>query len=172
MSLTYMINKLNYLSESLGLPPVVLICIGALLIFLSASGLMILAKIRRIRIDLADLNSGLITLDNYVKKSPDKIVHSPKIEDPTGNHTKKSSDFRKNNIINTRKEKLSIKAKIINLLKKSSRPISYSEIAKNLSNDSADYDFEYILRELEQLKSEGKIVDGISGGKLFFRIKN
>ena len=167
-----MINKLYYLSESLGLPPVVLICIGALLIFLSALGLMILAKIRRIRIDLADLNSDLITLNNYVKKSPDKILLPPKTKDPTINHAKNSSDLRKKNIIKTRKEKKRIKANIINLLKMSSRPISYSEIAKNLSNDSADYDFEYILSELEQLKGEGKIVDGISGGKLFFRIKN
>lgn len=172
MSLTYMINKLYYLSESLGLPPVVLICIGALLIFLFALGLMILAKIRRIRIDLADLNSDLITLNNYVKKSPDKILLPPKIKGPTINQSKNSSDLRKKNIIKTRKEKKRIKANIINLLKMSSRPISYSEIAKNLSNDSADYDFEYILSELEQLKGEGKIVDGISGGKLFFRIKN
>ena len=172
MSLTDMINKLIYLSESLGLPPAVLICVGALLICLSALGLMMLAKIRRIRIDLADLNSGLITLNNYVKKSPDKIVHSPKIEGPTRNHAKNNSDYRKKNIINTRKENLRIKANIIDLLKISSRPISYSEIAKSLSNDSADYDFEYILSELEQLKGEGKIVDGISGGKLFFRIKN
>jgi hypothetical protein len=145
---------------------------GALLIFLSALGLMILTKIRRIRIDLADVNRGLITLNKYVKERSGKIVHSPTIEGHTGNHAKNSSDFRKKNIKNTRKEKLNMKTKIINLLKISSRPISYSEIAKNLSNDSADYDFEYILSELEQLKSEGKIVDWVSAGKLFFRINH
>jgi hypothetical protein len=172
MSLTFMINKLNYLSESLGLPPVVLICIGAPLIFLTPLGLMILTKIRRIRIDLADVNRGLITLNKYVKESSDKTVQPPKIEGNTGNHASNSSDFRKKNVIDTRIEKLNMKTKIINLLKISSRPISYSEIAKNLSNDSADYDFEYILSELEQLKSEGKIVDWVSGGKLIFRINH
>lgn len=172
MSLTYVINKFNYLSESIGLPPSVLICIGALLIFLSFLGLMILTKIRRIRIDLADVNRGLHTLNKYVNESSDKIVHFPKIKSHSGNHAGNSSDFRKKNVIDTRKEKLKIKTKIINLLKVSSRPISYSEIAKNLSNDSADYDFEYILSVLEQLKSEGKIVDRVSGGKLFIRIKN
>ncbi len=48
--------------------------------------------------------------------------------------------------------------------------MSNSEIANNLSNDSDDYDFEYILSKLEQLKNEGKIVDRVSGGKLYFRI--
>ena len=74
------------------------------------------------------------------------------------------------NIADTREKTLSIKTKIINLLKRSSRPMSYSEIAKNLSKDSVEYDFEHILSTLEQLKSEGKIVNRLSGGKLYFRI--
>jgi hypothetical protein len=133
---------------------------------------MILAKIRRIRIDLADLNNGLIRLNNYVKESSVKIAQPPKIKGHIGNHAKNSSDIPKKNLMLTQKEKIGIKDKIINLLKTSRRPISYSEIAKNLSNDSTEYDFEYILSELEQLKSEEKIVDGISGGRLFFRIKD
>ena len=167
-----MINELTYLVESFGLPPVVLVSIAALLMFLSTLGFMVLIIIRRIRIDLADVNSGLIMVHKYIEKSPDIIVYSPKLEGHTLNHTEISPDFRKNNKNYTHPEKLKINAKIINLLKVSSRPISYSEIAKKLSNDSDDYDFEYILSELEHLKNEGKIVDGISGGKLFFRIRN
>jgi hypothetical protein len=172
MAITYMINEFTNLVKSLGLPPPVLVCIAALLIFVSTLGFLILVKIRHIRMDLADVNSGLTRLYKYIEKRPDVIVYSPKLEGHTINHAENSSGFRKNNKKYTPKEKLKINAKIIDLLKVSSRPISYSEIAKNLSNDSADYDFEFILNELERLKNEGKIVDGISGGKLFFRIRN
>jgi hypothetical protein len=72
--------------------------------------------------------------------------------------------------INTREEKPGIKTKIINLLKVSSGPVAFSEIAKILSNASEDCDFEYILSELEQLKNEGIIVNRMHGGKLYFQI--
>jgi hypothetical protein len=64
-----------------------------------------------------------------------------------------------------------IKSKILLLLKISNRPVAYSEIAKYLSNDSHDYDFDLILKELEQLKTEGEIISQVSAGKLYFQKK-
>ena len=82
----------------------------------------------------------------------------------------KINQHEKKNPVEILGNKLNIKTKIINLLEKSNRPMPYSEIARKFSNDSVDYDFESILSIIEQLKSEEKIVDRVSGGKLYFRI--
>ena len=80
-------------------------------------------------------------------------------------------DLRKDEILENWEKLSDVKNKILFLLNMSSRPISYTEIAKYLSKDSPDYDFELILKELEQLKTEGEITSQVSAGKLYFQKK-
>ena len=65
-----------------------------------------------------------------------------------------------------------IKNKIINLLKHTSRPIAYHEIAESLSQDFRDHDFNSILKELDQLEKKGEIIGQVAAGKLYFQLKH
>jgi hypothetical protein len=205
MSVAYISNTFNQISQFLGLPPMVFICAVALFIFLFFFGLMMLLKLNSAKNDLIVANTSLYNLkqiielkleklktedldkniDNkklkfvlpnkqeskFVGECSNKVFHFPKIDDQNINHDKFGADFREEKLPRTPKEKTDIKATIIKLLKISGGPISYSTIAKNFSNGSRDFDFEFILNELEQLRREGEIVGQVSAGKLYFRIK-
>jgi len=109
--------------------------------------------------------------NKFAGKGSNKVFHFPKMDDQNRNHDRADADFQEEKLSCAPKEKTDIKGTIIKLLKISGGPISYSAIAKNFSNDAHDFDFEFILNELEQLRREGEIVGQVSAGKLYFKIK-
>lgn len=109
--------------------------------------------------------------NKFTGECSNKVFHFPKIDDQNKNRDRVGADFREEKLPRTPKEQTDIKATIINLLKISGGPISYSTIAKNFSNKFQDFDFEFILNELEKLRREGEIVGQVSAGKLYFKIK-
>ena len=193
------------IAASIGLPPLALVCLVALFIFILIFGLIILSKIRIIRRDLMTVNKGLDTIAQRIEQkiesskaknghhhiNGDDIKIEPqkqvvRISDKTaskkrlhftkinGHNTtrqiKKRPDPRDNLFLDTEFNSSDIKNKILNLLKKTSRPISYHEIAESLSQNSRDHDFNSILKELDQLEKKGDIIGQVMAGKLYFQI--
>ena len=163
-----LIEKFYSISSFLGLPPLVLIFTAALFMLLFFIGIMILTRIRDIRRDLSQINRGMIILNQEVTNKMENL----NAEDSGQKETDASGrpDIQDDNQQDLQGNKPDIKSKIISLLKGASSPVSYSEIAKSVSENSTDYDFEFVLTELEHLKAEGKIVDQVSAGKLYYRI--
>ncbi|MBW2428803.1 MAG: hypothetical protein JRF56_07590 [Deltaproteobacteria bacterium] len=96
-----------------------------------------------------------------------KIIEHEKIR-----HANNSPDFSETELVENWKSSSDIKNKILNLLKITSKPISYHEIAEQLSKDSPDHDFDSILNELDQLEKKGDIIGQVAAGKLYFQIKH
>jgi hypothetical protein len=94
------------------------------------------------------------------------------IEDQSGHYGKISSDSRTEELLGARPHMSDIKSKVLRLLRATRRPVSYYDIAKHLSKESPDYNFETILKELDQLKKDGEVIGQVSAGKLYFQIKN
>jgi hypothetical protein len=106
-------------------------------------------------------------------KSSDSIISFSEIDGQSVNQTKIDSQLsaQKKNQLENLKKTPDLKNKILTLLKKNGKPISYSQIAKYLSRGSSEYDYELILKELDQLSKEGEIISQVSAGKLFFQKK-
>ena len=162
------VEKFYSISSIVGLPPLVLIFTAALFMLLFFIGILILTRIRDIRRELGQINRGMIILNQEVSNALENL----KAEDldRNGIEVSASPDIRDDNHQDLQGNKSEIKSRIISLLKGASSPVSYSEIAKSVSENSTDYDFEFVLTELEHLKAEGKIVDQVSAGKLYYRI--
>ena len=96
-----------------------------------------------------------------------KIIEHEKIR-----QTNNSPDLSETEMVDNWKSSSDIKNKILYLLKVTSKPISYHEIAEQLSKDSPDHDFDSILKELDQLEKKGDIIGQVAAGKLYFQIKH
>ena len=96
-----------------------------------------------------------------------KIIEHEKIRQANN-----SPDFSETELVDNWKSSSDIKNKILHLLKITSKPISYHEIAEQLSKDSPDHDFDSILKELDQLEKKGDIIGQVAAGKLYFQIKH
>ncbi len=109
--------------------------------------------------------------NNSKNNFSDRLFPSLENHDQFKNQTENSSelDFLKEELLESLEKKPDIRRKIMHLLKTNSKPISYSDLAKYLSQGPSESDFELILKELEQLKTEGKIISQVSAGKLFFQ---
>jgi hypothetical protein len=97
---------------------------------------------------------------------------TPEINDRNGNQTKIRPDLQENELLDAQPNQSVIKRKVLYLLRAASKPVSYYDIAKYISKDSPNYNFETILKELDQLKKDGKVTGQVSAGKLYFQIKN
>ncbi len=82
-----------------------------------------------------------------------------------------NSDLTQENLSGSKANNTDIKNNIISLLQNTNKPTSFYDIAKHLSNGSPDYNFEFILKELDRLKAAEKIVGQVSAGKLYFQLK-
>lgn len=112
-------------------------------------------------------------ISNSAKGRSNKRLRSTKINThKKTQQTKKRLDSSENILLENWKSGSDIKIKILYLLKKTSRPISYHEIAEHLSQDSPDYDFDSILKELDKLEKKGDITGQVAAGKLYFQIKH
>jgi hypothetical protein len=138
---------------------------------------MVSLKSEIIKIKKGNENSELKFQEQGANKPVDQISNRLNLPSETDDQTriraKNSADLKigEDEILDDWGKMSEIKSKILLLLKMSNRPVSYSEIAKYIANDSHDYDFEFILKELEQLKTEGEIISQVSAGKLYFQKK-
>jgi len=205
MSLSHIVKILNQICESIGLPPIVLICTIALFFFIFVFGLLILIKVRSIKKNMIIINRNFNTLNQRIqegmaslkaeklnrdkdninsKSEPHKQAETKSIKDRSNDlfqfadfddqnisRDKNGSDIREEEFFDTYKGNSDIKSEILSLLKITNGPMSYSEIAKHLSKDSSDYNFESILEEMDLLKNEGKVIGQIFSGKIYFQIK-
>ena len=64
-----------------------------------------------------------------------------------------------------------ISTKIHELLKKSGKPTPYHDLTKKLSKDYPGYNYDFFLKEVEDLQKEGKVEVQLIAGKLYFQIK-
>ena len=96
-----------------------------------------------------------------------KIIEHEKIRQADN-----SPDFSEKELVDNWKSNSDIKNKILYILKRTSKPISYHKIAEQLSNDSPDHNFDSILKELDQLEKKGDIIGQVAAGKLYFQIKH
>ena len=173
MGLSGIFDSFYNMATSVGLPPLALVCLIALFIFIYVFGLIILIKIRKIRKDLMTVNNSLDTiaqrieqrigssqarngghdidaddikiehrkqlLRNFGKKETKKRIHFTKINEPNESKqikTTPGSREKKLDLFDKEYDSSDIKNKIIKLLKETSRPTSYHEIAESLSQDS------------------------------------
>ena len=111
--------------------------------------------------------------ENHSNKEPsENRSQSTKIaKDNKKRITEESPDIGKTPPLDKEIDSSQVKTKILNLLKKNSRPISYHEIAESLSQDFREHDFNSILKELDQLEKKGDIIGQVAAGKLYFQIK-
>jgi hypothetical protein len=62
--------------------------------------------------------------------------------------------------------------KIHELLKKFGKPTPYHDLTKQLSREYPGYNYDFFLKEAENLQKEGKVEVQLIAGKLYFQIKN
>ena len=172
------------LSSITGIPLIILFC--ALIIFVSTCifGILILIRIRNIKKVLNNLNDRLDLMSHQLgwqswefekiqtsrnsKESPVKfenrnIQANQQIKNPSEPARPRGEDEQG---INTE-----IRAKIHELLKKSGKPTPYHDLTKNLSKVYPSYNYDFFLKEVEDLQKEGKVEVQLIAGKLYFQIK-
>ena len=122
--------------------------------------------------------------DNKPKKIQKQTRDHPAQEDfrrqfyPSGGEAGKMTAVAKN--IEIEQQGLSekwqsnpyIRRKIIDQLTKTGRPISYLDIARQLSLVYPEYDYDSALKEFDQLEKEGEIEGHLGAGKLYYKINH
>jgi len=180
-----MFSLFKQLSNVTGLPPIVLI--GALVIIFSLTlfGVLVLIKIRRIKKVLNNLNDRLDTISHrlgcqsweFQNIQPHKYTLGSHINNEivTNGHTSLETNNTANIALKNGSEahriNTEISTKIHELLKKSGKPTPYHDLTKHLSKDYPSYNYDFFLKEMEDLQKEGKIEVQLIAGKLYFQIK-
>jgi hypothetical protein len=153
MTVPAILNFLDHISKSVGLPPIVLFSASALFLLTILFGIIILIKIKNIRSNILILNTSLENLIQMIKRENE----SEKPEPPKRKTVGENSDTKNN---------------ILRLLQETNKPVPYSDIVKQLTKNYPDknYDYETVLEKLEQLKGEGEITCQLFFGKLYFQM--
>ena len=153
MTVSDILNFLDHISKSVGLPPIVLFCASALFLFTFLLGIIILIKIKNIRSNISILNTSLENLIQMLKRENE----SEKPELPKRKTVEENFDTKNN---------------ILRLLQETNKPVPYSDIVKQLAKNYPDknYDYETVLEKLDQLKGEGEITCQLFFGKLYFQM--
>ena len=89
----------------------------------------------------------------------------------TGIESNKNADIAPKNGFEKQWINTEIYAKIYELLKKSGRPTPYQDLTKHLSKEYPGYNYDFFLKEVEELQKEGKVEVEIIAGKLYLQIK-
>ena len=178
-------NLFKQLSNVTGLPPIVSICALVTIFSLILFGVLISIKIRNIKKALNNLNDRLDTisqgLDRQSGEFQDIQPHKYKLGSHINNEIAtdgRTSLETSNNANNAQKNgskehriNTEISTKIHELLKKSSKPTLYHDLTKQLSKDYPDYNYDFFLKEVEDLQKEGIVEVQLVAGKLNFQIK-
>ncbi len=153
MTVPAILNFFDHISKSAGLQPIVLFCASVLFLFTFLFGIIILIKIKNIRSNILNLNTSLEDLIQTIKRE----TESKKPELPKRKMVEENSDTKNN---------------ILKLLQETNKPVPYSDIVKQLAKNypEKNYDYETVLKKLDQLKGEGEITCQLYFGKLYFQM--
>ena len=178
-------NFFRQLSNVPGLPLIVSIC--ALMIFVSICifGILILIRVLSIKKVLNNLNDRLDNISHqlgwqsweFENIQPDKANLGTRVNKATysDNHKslqiKNAADIAQQKGLEEQRINSEISTKIHELLKKSGKPTPYHDLTKNLSKDYPGYNYDFFLKEVEDLQKEGKVEVQLIAGKLYFQIK-
>lgn len=178
-------NLFKQLSNATDLPPLVSIWALAIIFCLTLFGILILIKVRRIKKILNNLNDrldiisqrlgwqsgdfGNIQPNKYKLGSP--INNEIAADGRTSLDANNRADIAKKNGSEEHRINAEINTKIQELLKKSGKPTPYHDLTKHLSKDYPGYNYDFFLKEVEDLQKEGKVDVQLVAGKLYFQIK-
>ena len=178
-------NLFKQLSNVTGLPPIVSIFALVIIFSLILFGVLISRKIRSIKKALYNLNDRLDTIGQKLGwqsgESKNIQPHKYKLGSHINNEiatdgrtsleTSNNANIAQKNGPEEYRTNTEISTKIHELLKKSGKPTLYHDLAKHLSKDYPDYDYDFFLKEVEDLQKEGKVEVQLIAGKLYFQIK-
>ncbi len=173
------------LSNVSGLPQIVLVCALVITFSLTLFGILILVKIRSIKKVLDNLNNRLDiiserfgwrseefeTVQSHNYKSRFYIKNKTETEARTSIGTNQTADITPKSDSEEYRTNREISTKIHELLKKSGKPTPYHDLTKHLSEDYPGYNYDFFLKEVEDLQKEGKVEVQLIAGKLYFQIK-
>lgn len=178
-------NLFQQLSNVTGLPHIVLICALVIIFSLTLFGILILIKVRSIqkvlnnlnnRLDIISQRSGwqsgeMETIQPYNYKLRSHINNATADDGRTSIETNNTIDIPQKNGSEEHRINTEISTKIHELLKKSGKPTPYHDLTKHLSKDYPGYNYDFFLKEVEDLQKEGKVEVQLIAGKLYFQIK-
>ena len=180
-----MILFFNQLSNLTGLALIVSIFAFAVTSSLALFGILILIRVRSIKKGLNDLNDRLDIISQGLGWQSAEFENIQPYKFKLGSHINDelAADSRKNSEINTTADSVNkngpeeqrinmeISKKIHALLKKSGKPTPYHDLTKHLSKDYPKYNYDFFLKEMEDLQKEGKVEVQLIAGKLYFQVK-
>ncbi len=179
------ISFFKQLSNVTGLPHIVSICTLVIIFSLTLFGVLISIKVRSIKKVLNNLNDRLDTISQRLGLQSGEFQNIQPHKYKLGSHinneiaTDGRTSLETNNTANIAQKNGSeehrinteISTKIHELLKKSDKPTPYHDLTKHLSKDYPGYNYDFFLKEVEDLQKEGKIEVQLIAGKLYFQIK-
>ena len=178
-------NLFQQLTNVTGMPPLASICALVIIFSLTLFGILILIKVRSIKKVLNNLNDRLDNISQRLGRQsgefeiiqPDKYKSGSHINNEIATNGRPSLETNNTADVALKKGSeehrinMEISTKVYELLKKSGKPTPYHDLTKRLSKDYPDYDYDFFLKEVEDLQKEGKIEVQLIAGKLYFQIK-
>ena len=178
-------NLFQQLSNVTGMTPLASICALVIIFSLTLFGILILIRVRNIKKVLNNLNDGLDIISQKLGRQSMEFKNIQPNRHKLGSHINneiaaggRASLEAGNGAVIAQKNgseehriNTEIRTKIQALLKKSGKPTPYHDLTKHLSKDYPDYDYDFFLKEVEDLQKEGKVEVQLIAGKLYFQIK-
>ena len=175
-------NLFKQLANVAGLPPLVLMCGLVIIIFLTLFGILILIKVSSIKKVLNNLNDRLDIISQKFGWQTGEFDNTPfndtlgfPLNDETAAvgrmnlETNTSADNARKSRSKEQRLDTEISAKIQELLEKTGKPTPYHDLTKHLSTVYPGYDYDFLLKEVEELQKAGKVEVQLIAGKLYFQ---
>jgi len=178
-------HLLNGLANATGFSPLVSICALVIIFSLTLFGILILIKVRSIKKVLNNLNDRLDSISQRLGWQSGEFENTQNHPYKLGTHIDNgiaadgrmslkagdSAEIAQKNGSEDHRINTEIRTTIQELLNKSGKPTPYHDVTKHLSKDYPGYNYDFFLKEAEDLQKEGKIEVQLIAGKLYFQIK-
>lgn len=178
------VNFFSQLSKTTGLPLIVSTCALVIIFAICTFGILILFRVRSIKKVLNNLDDRLDIIGHQLGWQSGEFENIQVDKDNLGSHendeidpgghsslqTSHPADIAQQNGSEEQGINPKISAKIHELLKKSGKPTPYHELTEKLSRDYPGYNYDFFLKEVEDLQKEGKVEVQLIAGKLYFQI--
>ena len=178
-------NLFQQLANATGLTLIVSICALVIIFTLTLFGILILIRVRNIKKVLNNLNNRLDILSQKLGWQSGESEYIQPYKYELGSHisneiaadgrtrakSNNTADMALKNGFEEHRMNTEISTKIHELLKRSAKPTLYHDLTKHLSKDYPGYDYDFFLKEVEDLQKEGKVDVQLIAGKLYFQIR-
>ena len=156
-----------------------------MILWVTLFGILVLIKVRSIKKVLNSLNDRLDIISQNLGLQAGEFENTQNHQFKLGYHTNNeieadgwasleagtSAEITQKNGSEDHRINTEIRVKIQELLKKSGKPTSYHDLTKHLSKDFPGYNYDFFLKEAEDLQKKGKVDVQLIAGKLYFQIK-